>query len=68
MAVEELSLADWYLGWTIAFAIAFSVLLFFHGPNDLANITQKLVAAGGLSIVCAAWFALPMWAVAQLAS
>jgi hypothetical protein len=68
VALEDLSLGQLYLGWTLVFSIVFGWVALVKAPNDLLSIVQYLAAAGGVSAVTAAWFAVPMWLIIRLAS
>jgi hypothetical protein len=67
VAFKDVSLANLYLGWSIGFTLIFSTIAIARAPNSLRGIIEHVIAAGGLALVVAAWFAVPMWLVIQVA-
>ncbi len=67
MSLRQLSFADAYLGWSIFFTMLFGTIALFKAGNNLWSIVQYIAAATGVAVFVAAWFALSMWGVVQLA-
>jgi hypothetical protein len=65
--LEELSLSDLYLGWTVLLSILFGGIALFRAPNDLASIFEHVGAAAGVASVVAAYFSTMMWIVIEVA-
>lgn len=65
MALEHISLGDFYLGWLLLFTIVFGIVALFKAPNNLLSIAQYVATAAGVAAFFAAIFAVPLWAIAH---
>lgn len=68
MALAELSLADTYLAWLLTLTIVFGAIALLNAENTVESIVRYLAAAAGVAAVVAAYFAVTVWLVIQVAS
>jgi hypothetical protein len=66
VVLEDLSLGEWFTGWTIFFSATVGIVAFALSPNDIRSLGQYLAAAGGVAVVLAALFAPACWGIVQV--